>query len=368
MRVSISLCLIAAAVGIADAFNTVVPLTSSKIHRTSTAYYHGARTSNTAAFPRNRKLNVASTPSKTTFQPIQQARTFLEDSGIGMKTTKLYQPIQEVGKFVREADNGGGGGITMKASNFIIRVANHLPTLGSLFCFGLNPNLKSVLTANVGPTLNGQFAALFPTLVTPPNVLFFGWPLIATVQVLTLAVSSFVWDKPLLDQDNLSALFLANLASASWLFALSVASEGMLPLGATLILPLVPILASYPLRKISEPKANRFKLNKIVFQLFSAFTIVGSLIAFAVELQHGGRIPFFTGRPEVCAGVFLVSYFIMALRGGSLVKRFVNAAAICEIVAKRVGDASCGTALLGSPSFFGTLYVAYAAVGKLFSG
>mmetsp|Transcript_42907 Transcript_42907/g.63658 ORF Transcript_42907/g.63658 Transcript_42907/m.63658 type:complete len:385 (-) Transcript_42907:444-1598(-) len=381
MRVSVSLCFIA--VGVVDAF-TVGPL-------------HGASrivASNTALSTGNSKLNLSS--SGTGNQPIQKVRTFLEDSGITKGASILYQPIQQAGKFVEDTGTSikeskfyepirqaeeflEDTGIIMKASRFIIRVANHLPAMASLYYFGLismasmmpgatampKPNLMSVLTANVGPTTNGQFSAFFPTLVTPPSFIFLVWPLIAAVQVFSLTVSSLLGDPPILDQGNLSALSLSNLAAAAWLFASSRASEGMLPLGSTLILPLVPFFASYPLRRTSAVKANRFKLNKIVFQLFSGFTTLASFLAFAVELQHGGRIPFFTGRPELCAGVFLGLYQMTALRGGSITKRFVNAAAISGIVAKRIVEGAGVSALLLSPSFYGALYVAYTALLKL---
>jgi len=137
----------------------------------------------------------------------------------------------------------------------IIRIGNHMPALLSLSYFGLismasmmsmgpmangaaEATLSSVLVSTVGPTTNASFAAMFPTLVTPAPFVFLVWPLIAVLQLITVSVSALFpfgsnggngdggsdvenKENEFLSQSDLTALTVANLASAAWLFASS---------------------------------------------------------------------------------------------------------------------------------------------------
>ena len=72
-----------------------------------------------------------------------------------------------------------------------------------------------------------------------------------------------------------------------------------------------------------------------------------SILALSVELQYGGRVAFFLGRPELAAMVFAaLTAFVVSLRQRSADKRAVNLLALGGIVANRV---SLGTASLTSP-------------------
>ena len=272
----------------------------------------------------------------------------------------------------------------------LVRVGNHIPAAASLAYFGLvsmasmmpamhaqlRPTLTSVLTQAVGATTNAQFAAYFPTLVTPPSFIFLVWPLIATVQFVTIAISAFLTKTPLLSQDTLTALSLTNLASSSWLLVSSSASPGALPLASFSVLPLVPWFAAYPLRRLmgirsadkesigtnEKTEADKPTLQNFVFQLYSGFTTLAAILAFAVELQHGGRVPFVKDRPEVAAFVFLALSNFVVNRSRSVVRKTVNTVAICGILWKRIG---MGLPILTSFSFYGTAFVAINAIQKL---
>jgi hypothetical protein len=148
------------------------------------------------------------------------------------------------------------------------------------------------------------------------------------------------------------------------------------PLGSFLVLTLVPILSGYPLRK--EQNASTPTLKTFVFQVFSSFTTIAALLALAVELQHGGRIPFFKGKAELCASIFLALYAATVTlfgRHAGIVKRFVNAGAVTGILWKRMavcmatGGGVRGLARLSlSVSFWGTGIVSWLAIQKLFQG
>ena len=81
----------------------------------------------------------------------------------------------------------------------------------------------------------------------------------------------------------------------------SGAAEGLLPTGATprAARALVPRPRGGTTTTSSHARATQ------VFEVFSSFTTLASFLAFAVELQYGGRIPFFAGRTELCSLVFL---------------------------------------------------------------
>lgn len=291
----------------------------------------------------------------------------------------------------------------------ILKIANHIPTLLSLSYFGLvsmasmmsmgpmanavttsakgakvvvEATLASVLTKSVGSTTNAQFAALFPTYVTPAPFVFLVWPTIAILQLLTVTVSALYPssddddnDDEILTQTDLSSLTIANLFSTAWILTASNAMEGSLPIGSFLILPFVPLFSGYTLR-------NKPTYVLWAYQLFSSFTTLASILAFTVELQHGGRIPII-GKlsAEWAACVFLSLYSVISLgvKEKSFVKRFVNFFALSGIIGRRVMDvmvmgstgffgALMSGALIFSVSFWGTIGCWYWSVRELFFG
>lgn len=172
--------------------------------------------------------------------------------------------------------------------------------------------LSNVLTRTVGATTNAEFAALFPTLVTPASFVFLVWPLIAVLQLITVSISAiFPGEEEILSQSDLSALTIANLCSSAWLVSSSNAVAGALPLSSFLVLPLVPIFSGYPLR-------NKPKYVLWAFQVYSSFTTIASMLAFTVEIQHGGRIPLI-GKvgAEVASLMFLSLYSLSSLSVGT---------------------------------------------------
>mmetsp|Transcript_11718 Transcript_11718/g.17099 ORF Transcript_11718/g.17099 Transcript_11718/m.17099 type:complete len:406 (-) Transcript_11718:234-1451(-) len=288
--------------------------------------------------------------------------------------------------------------------NRIIRIANHIPAILSLSYFGLismasmmnmgpmaatasaakatakaatTNTLSSLLTQTVGMTTNQAFASYFPTLVTPAPFVFLVWPLIAILQSINLTVSAlFPSQDEILSQSDLSALTLANLAATMWLLTSSNATPGHLPLASFLVLPLVPMFSGYLLR-------NKPKYILWAYQVYSSFTTLASILAFTVEIQHGGRIPFIgTVGKEVAACVFLSLYSMVSLAVGakSGARRVVNFGAISGILWRRVsavlGGVGVGVgglvsglgSLLLSVSFLGTVGCWFWSLKDLFSG
>jgi len=259
--------------------------------------------------------------------------------------------------------------------NRVVRICHHIPALASLGYFGLIsmssmmktsppmvPTLASVLSRPVGSTTNAAFAALFPTFVTPASFVFLIWPFISVLQLVVIAYSALKPGDATMDQSDLTALSMANVASTMWLVISSTATvETGLPLGSFLALPLVPYLAGYPVRK-SKPGQSAFL--RLAFLVYSSFTTVASFLAFAVELQHGGRIPFFGGKPELCATAFLaLTSYVVFLPKRTPVKKCVNLLALSGILVRRITTG----AVLQSPSFWGTVAVTFWAFMKLFS-
>ncbi len=273
----------------------------------------------------------------------------------------------------------------------VLRITNHAPALLSLSYFGLvsmasmmsmgpmaaqtgpaQATLASVLTRAVGSTTNAEFAALFPTYVTPAPFVFLVWPTIAILQLLTVTVSAIYpeGEEEILTQNDLSALTLANLASTFWLLTASNAMSGSLPVGSFLILPFVPLFSGFTLR-------NKPSYVLWAYQLFSSFTTLASILAFTVELQHGGRIPII-GKlsAEVAACIFLSLYSAVSLgvKEKSGVKRFVNFFALSGIIVRRFSDALVGSSFFGalgglllSVSFLGTIGCWYWSLKELFT-
>merc|ERR1711862_109415 len=195
---------------------------------------------------------------------------------------------------------------------------------------------------------------------TPAPFVFLVWPAIAISQLLTLLISIFFPSKvgELLSQNDLSSLTLANICSAAWIISASNAMAGSLPISSFLILPLVPLFSGYALR--NQPKYRLWP-----FQLFSSFTTLASVLAFAVELQHGGRVPFIgTIGAEWVACIFLSIYSTIALSVNrkSLVKRLVNFLALSGISVRRVTDALGGSTMSGS---LGSLFTSISFLGTI---
>jgi hypothetical protein len=250
----------------------------------------------------------------------------------------------------------------------VIRIMNHLPAAATLGYFALvsmasmnmgplctSPSsLPCALTQQVGSTTNEVFAKLFPTLVTPASFVFLIWPVIALLQTITLSISALVpTSDEILSQTDLSALSLANLAATAWLIVSSNTTKTP-PLASILILPLVPVFSGFSLR--NSPKYVLWSN-----QIFSSFTTIATCLAFAIELQHGGRIPFVGTVPAEVAGVVflsLYSTFSLAVQKKSGCKRLVNVFALTGILVKRVMDAmNTGgiLKLLTSVTFLGSL-------------
>lgn len=261
-------------------------------------------------------------------------------------------------------------GFDTKVMTLIIRIMNHLPaaaTLGyfaivSMASMNMGPlcsspsSLPCALTQQVGSTTNEVFAKLFPTLVTPASFVFLIWPLIALLQTITLSISALApTSDEILSQADLSALSLANLAATAWLIV-SSNTTNIPPLASILILPLVPIFSGFSLR--NSPKYVLWSN-----QIFSSFTTIATCLAFAIELQHGGRIPLIGSVPAEVAGVvFLALYstFSLAVQKKSGCKRLVNIFALTGILVKRVIDAMSSGGigilkLLTSITFLGSI-------------
>jgi hypothetical protein len=110
------------------------------------------------------------------------------------------------------------------------------------------------------------------------------------------------------------------------------AKAGFLPIASFLVLPLVPIFSGYPL-------TNKPKYILWAYQIFSSFTALASILAFTVEIQHGGRLPFI-GKvgAEVAGAAFLslYSFASLAVADKSGEKRLVNVGALGGILYNRV--------------------------------
>lgn len=245
-----------------------------------------------------------------------------------------------------------------KILNRIIRVANHLPAAATLSYFAIvsmasmnmgplctsQSSLPCALTQQVGSTTNELFAQLFPTLVTPASFVFLIWPVIALLQTITLAVSAFLpTSDEILTQSDLSSLSMANLAATAWLITSSNSKSGALPVASVAILPLVPILSGFSLR--NSPKYILWSN-----QVFSSFTTIAACLAFSIELQYGGRIPFIGCVSAEIAGLTFLSLYSatsLAVQNKSGCKRIVNFLALTGIVIKRLIDVTAGSVHLG---------------------
>eukprot|EP00964_Phaeocystis_antarctica_P133821 scaffold98050_cov72-Phaeocystis_antarctica.AAC.1 len=90
---------------------------------------------------------------------------------------------------------------------------------------------------------------------------------------------------------DLAALTLANGCAIAWLSLAQGAASGRLPLplplGCSLLLPLLAFFAGQPLRK-GENAAATFRP---LFELLSSCGLLAGLLGVATELQHGGRVP-----------------------------------------------------------------------------
>ena len=288
--------------------------------------------------------------------------------------------MEETEDALRDSVKDGINRIDKHVLKRAIRIGNHLPALLSLSYFGLvlmnmggmramtlESPLATALVRPLGSTTSAQFSAFFPTPATPASFVFYVWPIISALQLLTVSASALRFGKPLLSQGDLTCLSMANLAATAWLVVSSQTMEGSLRLASFLILPLVPLLSGFPLR-VMRKNAKKTNWKNAVFQLFSSFTTIASFLALAVELQHGGRVPFLAGRGEVAAILFLAMYaFLVRLPGQGKIKRCVNVGAIAGIVIKKVADGLTWKKFL-SVSFLGSCAVSFAAFKKITEG
>eukprot|EP00544_Gedaniella_sp_CCMP2646_P012701 CAMPEP_0202486700 /NCGR_PEP_ID=MMETSP1361-20130828/5192_1 /ASSEMBLY_ACC=CAM_ASM_000849 /TAXON_ID=210615 /ORGANISM="Staurosira complex sp., Strain CCMP2646" /LENGTH=389 /DNA_ID=CAMNT_0049115903 /DNA_START=18 /DNA_END=1187 /DNA_ORIENTATION=- len=260
-----------------------------------------------------------------------------------------------------------------------IRIGNHLPTLISLVYFGLmsmvsnmpsgsslnlSPTAKA-LTRRIGPVTSAEFSAAFSTAITPVSFVFFAWPLISVVQLLTVGISALRPGRSLLSHADLTCISMANVLAAAWLLVTSQPVQATSPLSQVLILPFIPLIIGFPLRNL---RMTPIKTNwrNAIYQLYSSFTTIASFLALTVELQYGGRIPLFGGRGELCSAVFLSLYaFLVRFPGQGIIKRYVNAIAMGGIVLKKLMGGLTLKSVL-SVSFLGSCGVLYLAVNKLF--
>ena len=331
------------------------------------------------------KLSLASSPtlSKKIMLPSQKVSK-LRMSSVADQEEKSKCPVTIFSLGVQKKLEALDKNILSRA----LRITNHAPALMSLSYFGLvsmasmmsmgpmtkkgpaEATIASVLTKAVGSTTNAQFAAMFPTFVTPAPFVFLVWPTIAILQLLTVTVSAIYPSdtEEILNQNDLSALTLANLCSTSWLLSASNAMNGNLPISSFLILPFVPIFSGFTLR-------NKPKYVLWAYQLFSSFTTLASILAFTVELQHGGRIPIigkFSAEWAACTFLTLYSTVSLGVKEKSGVKKFVNVFALSGILVRRVSDAMVGSSffaalssLLLSLSFLGTVGCWYWSLKEL---
>jgi hypothetical protein len=262
-------------------------------------------------------------------------------------------------------------------TNRFLRLIQHVPALSSLFLFGfissvsmmgkqalsdsslstMSSSLWTALAQYVGPTSNAALAQMFPTFVTPAPLVFLIWPIIAILQLLTLSLSIlFPLQDEFLNGNELAALTTANLLSITWIIVSSMATSS-LPLGCVLTLPLVPFIISNPLR-------NKPRYILPAFEVYSSFTTLAAFLAVAIELQHGGRIPWIgnvSGEISALTFLFLYSASSLAVMKKSLAKKMVNVVALGGILYQRWitqvgrGGIQAFPELVVSLSFWGTV-------------
>jgi hypothetical protein len=173
------------------------------------------------------------------------------------------------------------------------RTAQHAPALASLAYLGslatgvpidgLRP-LAATAGAIVKGSLHGPLVAkgvgaAYATLVTPARLVWLAWPVISLAQLCALLFSLLrparkyrppKYLEPLqavagspLSSTDLAALTLANGCAIAWLSLAQGATSGRLPLplplGCTLLLPLLAFFAGQPLRKGESTTATNPK-------------------------------------------------------------------------------------------------------------
>ena len=176
------------------------------------------------------------------------------------------------------------------------RTAQHAPALASLAYLGslatgvtidgvvgLRP-LAATAGAIVKGSLHGPLVAkgvgaAYATLVTPARLIWLAWPVISLAQLCALLFSLLRPARmyrppkhleplqaiagPPLSSTDLAALTLANGCAIAWLSLAQGATSGRLPLplplGCTLLLPLLAFFAGQPLRKGESTTATNPK-------------------------------------------------------------------------------------------------------------
>lgn len=116
------------------------------------------------------------------------------------------------------------------------------------------------------------------------------------------------------------------------------------------------------MRSAKPPSA----LYRPVFQVFSSFTSIASCLALAVELQHGGRVPFLAGKQELCGCIFLLLVGkLVSLPDRSLPRRAVTCLALSGVLVRRLAARAAIMSLALSPSFLAASFLFGWAVKKL---
>lgn len=294
------------------------------------------------------------------------------------------------------------------------RAAQHAPAIASLAYLGALTTGVSLpsgvvglrpLSATAGAIVKGSLqgplvakgvGAAYATLATPARLIWLAWPLISLAQLCALAFSLLrparmyrppTYLEPLqavagapMSPTDLAALTLANGCAIVWLSLAQGAASGRLPLplplGCTLLLPLLALFAGQPLRK----GENTVPTFRPLFELLSSCGLLAGLLGVATELQHGGRVPtvaalLATPEGAACAAVGLAAAAV-SLPGRCLARRALTALALGGIVGRRLAPlVSLGGGLpvvaapaLRSPSLVAAVALWAWALQRLWAG
>ena len=298
-----------------------------------------------------------------------------------------------------------------------LRAAQHAPAIASLACLGALATGVSLpsgvvglrpLAATAGAIVQGSLqgplvakgvGAAYATLATPARLIWLAWPLISLAQLCALTFSLLrparmyrppKYLEPLqavagapMSPTDLAALTLANGCAIAWLGLAQGAASGRLPLplplGCTLLLPLLAFFAGQPLRK----GENAVAVFRPLFELLSSCGLLAGLLGVATELQHGGRVPavgalLATPEGAACAAVGLAAAAV-SLPGRCLARRALAALALGGIVGRRLAPlvslggglpaaATAAAAALRSPSLVAAVVLWAWALQRLWAG
>ena len=303
-----------------------------------------------------------------------------------------------------------------------LRAAQHAPAIASLAYLGALATGVSLpsgvvglrpLAATAGAIVQGSLqgplvakgvGAAYATLATPARLIWLAWPLISLAQLCALTFSLLrparmyrppKYLEPLqavagapMSPTDLAALTLANGCAIAWLGLAQGAASGRLPLplplGCTLLLPLLAFFAGQPLRK----GENAVAVFRPLFELLSSCGLLAGLLGVATELQHGGRVPavaalLATPEGAACAAVGLAAVGLAAaavsLPSRCLARRALAALALGGIVGRRLAPlvslggglpaaAAAAAAALRSPSLVAAVVLWAWALQRLWAG